>query len=105
MTSREYTTKDLTGGHLRTEFLNAVKLCQPAELKKILKNPKVDVNLRIRSRMTPLIHAAEKGNAECMKILIKSGANVNLADINHRTALMYAVQCGNTECIRLLLEA
>ena len=105
MASREYATRDLKGGQLRTQFLNAVKRCQPAELQKILKNPKVDVNLRIRSGMTPLMHAADKGNAECLNVLIKSGTNVNLADINHRTALMYAVQCGSTECIRLLLEA
>ena len=105
MASREYPTRDLKGGQLRTQFLNAVKRCQPTELREILKNPKVDVNLRIRSGMTPLMHAAEKANAECVNILIESGADVNLADINHRTALMYAVQCASTECIRLLLEA
>ena len=103
--AREHVQKESKVPHQKIEFLNAVKNCQSLELEKALRNSNIDVNLRIRSGMTPLMQAAEKGSLECMNILIKSGANVNLSDFNYKTALMYAVQHGSTECIRLVLES
>ena len=103
--ARERVHKESKGPQQKIDFLNAVKSCQAQELEKTLRNSDIDVNLRIRSGMTPLMHAAEKGSVECMNVLIKSGADVNLTDFNHKTALMYAVQCGSTECIRILIEA
>ena len=103
--ARERVHKESKGPKQKIDFLNAVKSCQAQELEKTLRNSDIDVNLRIRSGMTPLMHAAEKGSAECMNVLMKSGADVNLTDFNHKTALIYAVQCGSTECIRILLAA
>ena len=68
-----------------------------------LKNPGIDVNLRIRFGMTPLMHAAERGSAECIKVLMKSGADVNLTDFDHRSAFSYAVESGKCECVELFL--
>ena len=103
--AREHVHKESKGPQKKIEFLNAVKSCQALELEKTVRNSDIDVNLRIRSGMTPLMHAAEKGNAECTNILIKSGADVNLVDFNHKTALIHTIQYGSTDCIRILLEA
>ena len=103
--ARECVHKESKGPQQKIDFLNSVKSCQAQELEKTLRKSDIDVNLRIRSGMTPLMHAAEKGSAECTNVLIKSAADVNLTDFNHKTALIYAVQCGSTECIRILIEA
>ena len=89
----------------RIEFLNAVKSCEFKKLQKVLGFKTLDVNMRLRSAMTPLIQVAEKGSPECVDCLIKSGADVNLKDFNQRTALMCAVQYGNVNCVSLLLDA
>ena len=89
----------------KIEFLNAVRSCQTLVIEKVLKNPGIDVNLRIHSGMTPLMHAAGKGNAECVSVLLKSGADVNLTDFSYKTALGHAVQGKSFNCIALLLGA
>ena len=89
----------------RIVFLNAVRNCQALVLEKVLMKPGIDVNLRIRSGMTPLMHAAGKGNAECVSVLIKSGADVNLTDFSCKTALGHAVKSESFNCIGLLLGA
>ena len=100
---RERESKESSSSQQKIDFLTAVGDCQAVELERLLKNPGIDVNLRIRSGMTPLMHAAERGSAECIKVLMKSGADVNLTDFDHRSAFSYAVESGKCECVELLL--
>ena len=102
---KERESKEPSSSQLRIDFLTAVRDCRAVELERILKNFDIDVNLRIRCGMTPLMHAAERGSAECMKVLMKSGADVNLMDFEDRSAFSYAVETGKCQCVELLLGA
>ena len=102
---KERESKDSSSSQQKIDFLAAVRDCQAVELERVLKNPGIDVNLRIRSGMTPLMHVAERGSAECIKVLVKSGADVKLTDFDHRSAFSYAVESGKCECVELLLGA
>ena len=102
---RERSSKESSSSQQKIDFLTAVRDCQAVELEKVLKNPGIDVNIRIRSGMTSVMHAAERGSADCMKVLMKSGADVNLTDFDHRSAFSNAVESGKCECVELLLGA
>ena len=103
--AREFMSEKSERTQQRIDFLNAVRNCQAQELERVLKTPGIDVNLRIRSGLSPLMHAAGKGNAECMNVLIKSGADVNLTDFSYKTALGHAAPSKSSDCIALLLGA
>jgi uncharacterized protein len=53
---------------------------------------------------TPLILAAQQGNAEVMEPLIKAGADVNAKTGNGTTPLMFAAASGNTDAVKVLLD-
>jgi hypothetical protein len=56
---------------------------------------------------TPLMHAADKGDAEAVRRLLAGGADVNVSDQRGETALAHACMRGNSspELIRMLLAA
>ena len=53
---------------------------------------------------TPLLLAAQNGNAEVMEPLIKGGADVNAKTSNGTTPLMFAAAAGNARAVTLLLD-
>jgi uncharacterized protein len=53
---------------------------------------------------TPLILAAQQGNAEVMEPLIKAGADVNAKTGNGTTPLMFAAASGNADAVKVLLD-
>jgi ankyrin repeat protein len=65
-----------------------------------------DVNLGSKSGFTPLMFAAQKGDAQISRILIKAGAKVNEAQPRSGlTALMVASAMVHPEAVNALLEA
>ncbi|XP_050304527.1 ankyrin repeat and MYND domain-containing protein 2 [Anthonomus grandis grandis] len=65
-----------------------------------------NVNIFDENRITPLQHAAYKGNKEIVQILLDHGANVNLCEHQHNySALHFAALSGNSDICLLLLEA
>ncbi|MDR1510901.1 MAG: ankyrin repeat domain-containing protein [Synergistaceae bacterium] len=54
---------------------------------------------------TPLMYAAQSGEAEAVVALLQSGADVNASDAKGRTALMYAAQDNNLDVINAFLES
>ena len=56
--------------------------------------------------LTPLMHAAQLGRAECADVLVRAGANVN-ANTNSAgaTALMLAALSGHAACVESLVQA
>ena len=53
---------------------------------------------------TPLILAAQRGNAAVIEPLVKGGADVNAKTTNGTTPLMFAAQSGSVEAVNALLE-
>ena len=56
-----------------------------------------------RDGVTPLMHAAENGNARVIRQLVADGADVNDADKKGWTALMYAVRHGQLKAAAELI--
>jgi hypothetical protein len=55
--------------------------------------------------ITPLIHAASRGDVVELRRLLATGMNVNEADASGWSALMYAAGSGHSEPVQLLLHA
>jgi len=62
----------------------------------------VNVNLRNIEGMTPLMAAAEIGNAEAVKVLLQYHADVNETNEQGETAFNIAIRCGHTDAAFLL---
>lgn len=63
--------------------------CYPKNLEFLLENG-VDVNVKNKISVTPLMIASKESNFKSVKLLIEHGADVNAVDENGRTALDYA---------------
>lgn len=73
-------------------------------MEKMLK-PDGDVNIKDRSGMTPLMHAAIGGHPEVVDILMRKGANINAKSTDGWTALMLASQLdGSLPVVKKLLQ-
>mmetsp|Transcript_27752 Transcript_27752/g.50067 ORF Transcript_27752/g.50067 Transcript_27752/m.50067 type:complete len:944 (+) Transcript_27752:153-2984(+) len=73
-------------------------------VQKLLKEEKMDVNVRDWDELTPLIPAASAGHLDVVKLLLKEGADVNAKDKDGITALMEASIMGHTKIVDLLLK-
>ncbi|GLH12720.1 Poly [ADP-ribose] polymerase tankyrase, partial [Gryllus bimaculatus] len=60
------------------------------EITKFLLQRKADPNAVDKKGRTPLMEAAQKGDAQSIELLLQHGADINLRDNDHRTALHYA---------------
>jgi len=89
------------------ELLGAAKENDSSEVARIIGEKSVNINCCEESDgMSPLMHAAFKGNADLVELLLAHGADPN--SCHHKdqyTALMFATLSGSTETTRLLLEA
>uniref|UniRef100_A0A182M2T3 MYND-type domain-containing protein n=1 Tax=Anopheles culicifacies TaxID=139723 RepID=A0A182M2T3_9DIPT len=76
-----------------------------SELKLLLSQYKSCVDFVDENGMTPLQHAAYKGNKEAVQLLLDQGADVNSSKHEyHYTALHFGALSGNAEvCLKLLL--
>ncbi|XP_039292337.1 LOW QUALITY PROTEIN: ankyrin repeat and MYND domain-containing protein 2 [Nilaparvata lugens] len=75
-------------------------------LKAILAQQNFNADLTDEHGMTPLQHAAYKGNKEISQMLLDQGADVNSGKHEHGyTALHFAALSGNCELCQLLLSA
>lgn len=75
-------------------------------LLKTLLVDKQDVNIFDDNSMTPLQHAAYKGNKDMVQMLLDQGADVNICQHQHGyTALHFAGLSGNADVCSLLLLA
>ncbi|MCC6490947.1 MAG: ankyrin repeat domain-containing protein [Candidatus Hydrogenedentes bacterium] len=84
---------------------SAVFTQNEAIVKKLLKH---GVNVNERNEQfgyTPLLTAAEGGNASIVKLLIKAGADLESRDEMSQTPLWAAVSSGHTAIAKILLDA
>jgi ankyrin repeat protein len=65
-------------------------------------------NVKAMTRLgnfTPIIMAAETGNAKLIELLLKAGADAKSATTNGTTPLMLAAVAGRADAVKLLLDA
>jgi len=92
-----------------SEFHLAIKAGDVKELEKLIAEHPNEINNRhyLQGR-SPLMLAAELGQARMVKLLLNNGADPNQRTTNRNSALIYALR-GETEghyaCARLLLNA
>jgi len=84
---------------------NAVSAGNLAEVRRLV-NARANVNARNNDRLTPLMLAAHRGDANVIRYLLSKGANARARqNQNHpRTALIYAVEKGNVNSVRALIR-
>nr|CAI5860285.1 unnamed protein product [Callosobruchus analis] len=99
----ETTPKLLT--ERQQKILEVIEKNDILQLKSLLSE-KQNVNFVDGNLMTPLQHAAYKGNKEIVQLLLDQGADVNFCEHQHNyTALHFAGLSGNSEVVLKLLLA
>ncbi len=89
-----------------TALLIAIRGTTNTEITKSIISAGFDVNIKNGADETPLIVAAEKGEAEIVQILTEAGANLNLYQAGSgTTALMCAASENHIKVADLLLTA
>jgi ankyrin repeat protein len=76
-----------------------------ATVEFLLKQPKIDLEVRNKMGLTALSGVAFKGHLPVGKRLLDAGAKVNASNSSGQTPLMFASLTGRTPMVRLLLEA
>jgi len=86
------------------KLLESVNSGNMDQVRQVLADG-VNVDYVDEDGMTPLQHAAYKGNRELCEMLLAHGADVNYsAHENGYTALMFAALSGKKDVVRVLLE-
>jgi len=76
-----------------------------AVVARLLRDPKIDVNLRTADHATALFIASQSGYVEVLTLLLLHPAiDVNLGNLTGATPLWQACWVGHTSVIRLLLD-
>ncbi|CAG9864028.1 unnamed protein product [Phyllotreta striolata] len=86
------------------QIFKAIETSDAVLLKTLLADAK-NVNIIDENSMTPLQHAAYKGNKDLVQALLDQGADVNYGEHQHNyTSLHFAALSGNSDvCLALLL--
>jgi uncharacterized protein len=95
--------QESNGGH--TALMYALSERQDAVVEELATHG-ADVELASTTGFTPLMFAAQQGDADSVRILIKAGAKVNVVEnVDHQTPLMWAAASGKNaaEMVKLLL--
>ena len=75
------------------------------EIVRYLVERGADVNAKQDGHYTPLMSAAEGGNADMVALLLQHGADINATDKHGNTAFWKAVHGTHLEVVKLLVEA
>uniref|UniRef100_A0A6E8VKF3 MYND-type domain-containing protein n=1 Tax=Anopheles coluzzii TaxID=1518534 RepID=A0A6E8VKF3_ANOCL len=86
-------------------IFNRIAKNENSELRLLLSQYKASVDFVDENGMTPLQHAAYKGNKEAVQLLLDQGADVNSSKHEYNyTALHFGALSGSAEvCLKLLL--
>ncbi|KAK9526398.1 hypothetical protein VZT92_015099 [Zoarces viviparus] len=88
------------------KILQVISAGDEQEASQLLASKDVRVNCLDEYGMTPLMHAAYKGQADMCHMLLQYGADVNCSQHEYGyTALMFAGLSGKTDITSMLLDA
>ncbi|XP_068560525.1 ankyrin repeat and MYND domain-containing protein 2-like [Cebidichthys violaceus] len=88
------------------KILQVISAGDVQEASQLLASKDVRVNCLDEYGMTPLMHAAYKGQADMCRLLLQYGADVNCNQHEYGyTALMFAGLSGKTDITSMLLDA
>jgi ankyrin repeat protein len=99
-----------------TPLTVSVRACRLSMISVILQSPDVDVNIKDRGGIAPVIWASKidynpgnpiqqsSSNTIAKLIISTTGADINVCDSNGNTALMYCALLGNVVMAGMLLE-
>jgi ankyrin repeat protein len=96
--------QDAGRAEINDRFFYAVKTADYIGIKKLIQHG-AEINARDPGGATPLIWAADAGNAKIIRLLAGYGAEVNARDNQGAGALMWAAYRGNAAAVRSLIEA
>ncbi len=100
-------TQALAAQTQTTPLHQAVLTGDHAAAQRLIRSG-ADVNAANRYGVTPLLVAAQRGNAELIDLLLKSGANVKTAEAKlpeGQTLLMHAARTGQIAAMKSLIAA
>jgi len=89
------------------ELFNAVTCNNIRLIKELIKEKRVNVNMKNEDGWTAVMYAIvyDYEHTNCIRALIKAGADVNAKDKDGFTPLMIASMYGHIDCIRELIKA
>lgn len=76
-----------------------------AAVNMLIHHPKINLNARAQSRLTPLMVAAREGNAPLVDVLLTAGAEADLKNKSHETAWDIARKSSHHSVVELLDNA
>lgn len=86
------------------QLFDAVDKKAPARAEKLLSRKLVSPDCRDKKRRTPLMKAAEAGDAATAAVLLRHNADVNAVDDIGYTALMAAAFNGHLDVVKVLVS-
>lgn len=89
---------------LKTALKLTILYNHPDITEFLLKQPKVDIEIKDESGTTSLITAASLGRENTVKLLIEKGSDVNSASQSGSTALIVASDQNYPEIVKLLIQ-
>jgi len=87
------------------DLLKAVKANNENEVKQLLNEHYIDVNVKDEKGYTPLIWAIRNMSPEIVQMLLEEGANPDIPDSDGWTALIWAAEKDNEAIINLIIDA
>ena len=101
-----YAAAPLAPQKAEEELIAAIDADNIDEIKRVLKVPGIQSNVRGRYGKTALMVAADVGDEEAVELCLQNKAEINAADTdNGRTALMMAALWGHKNIVMKLLHA
>ena len=86
--------------------LNEEKERYLTRIKELLENKKhrININIHVDKKTTPLLHAIEINNIELVKLLVAHGAKTKEQSKKHTSPIKLACLAGNREIVKILLD-
>jgi len=96
--------KKIQKDRLNASLLRAARKNNEKEVKRLLKEPYIDIDIKDEEGFTALIWAIVNKNSKMVKMLLDKGANLNIQDDDRWTALQWAVMEKDSDIVKMLLD-